>query len=79
MGFDYEDNDGLVVCIPRDPFTEATVEKRGKDEFIIRMGCLNEGKVDFLVTREAAEQLCVALWSNQSLGPWTLGELRKLA
>ena len=76
MGFDYEDNDGLVVCIPRDPFTEATVEERGKDEFLIRMGCLNNGKVDFTVTRELAEHLCVALCRHPSLGPWQIEIVR---
>ena len=79
MGFDYDNGEGAVVCVPSDPFTNATVEERGKEVLVIRLTADYVGSVDVEVTREAAEQLCVALWSNQSLGPWTLGEREESA
>ena len=77
MAFDYENNEGFVMSGAGGAFTNATVEERGKEVLLIRLTADYVGSLDVEVTREAAEQLCVALWSNQSLGPWTLGELRK--
>ena len=74
MGFDYEDNDGLVVCIPGDPYTNVTVKERGKNVLVIRLTGDYVGSLDVEVTRELAEKLCDGVDSLGDLGPWTLGE-----
>jgi len=69
MGFDYEDNDGLVVCIPGDPYTNVTVKERGKNVLVIRLTGDYVGSLDVEVTRELAEKLCEALLSKLECWP----------
>jgi len=69
MAFDYDNHEGLSVCVPSDPYTDVTVDKRGKNVLVIRLTANNVGSLDVEVTREAAEQLSVALWLNKDLIP----------
>jgi hypothetical protein len=64
VGFDYDNNEGLSVCVPSDPYTDVTVEKRGKNVLVIRLTADYVGSLDVEVTPELAEQLVEALWSK---------------
>jgi len=64
MGFDYDNNEGQMMFITSDPYTNVTVKERGKNVLVIRLTADYVGSLDVEVTPELAEQLVEALWSK---------------